>query len=61
MTIAEVNKKYNVNLPEILMPDEIGNPEKWEKEGMKSPLFVFIIFLWEMEVLWKKVLILKEN
>ena len=32
MTIAEVNKKYNVNLPEILMPDEIGNPEKWEKE-----------------------------
>ena len=33
MTIAEVNKKYNTNLPEILMPDEIGNPEKWEKEG----------------------------
>ncbi len=33
MTIAEVNKKYNVNLPEILMPDEIGNPGKWEKEG----------------------------
>ncbi len=33
MTIAEVNKKYNSNIPEILKADEIGNPEKWEKEG----------------------------
>lgn len=33
MTINEVNRKYNTNIPEILKPEEICNPEKWEKEG----------------------------
>ncbi len=33
MTIEELNKKYNTNIPEAVLPDEIGNPEKWEKEG----------------------------
>ena len=33
MTIAELNKKYNTNIPETIKPDEIGNPELWEKEG----------------------------
>ena len=33
MTIKELNEKYNTNIPEILKPEEIGNPELWEKEG----------------------------
>ncbi len=33
MTIAEVNKQYGSNIPEVLQPGEAGNPERWEKEG----------------------------
>lgn len=33
MNISELNKKYNTNIPEILKPEEIGNPGIWEKEG----------------------------
>jgi len=33
MTIAELNRKYNTNIPEILKSEEIGNPELWEREG----------------------------
>ncbi|MGN1059490.1 MAG: hypothetical protein ACI4QW_03580, partial [Clostridia bacterium] len=33
MTIAEVNQKYGSNIPEIVKPEEIGNPERWEREG----------------------------
>ena len=35
MTIAEVNQKYQVNIPEVLKPEEIGNPQKWETGGRK--------------------------
>lgn len=33
MSVLEVNKKYNSNVPEHIMPEEIGNPSLWEKEG----------------------------
>ncbi len=35
MKIEELNRKYQVNIPEILKPGEIGNPEKWEMEGRR--------------------------
>lgn len=35
MTNVEANWKYHVNIPEVLKAEEIGNPEKWEKEGRK--------------------------
>ena len=33
MNIEELNRKYQVNIPQILRTEEIGNPELWEKEG----------------------------
>lgn len=33
MTVAEVNQKFQTNIPEILRPEEIGNPQIWAKEG----------------------------
>lgn len=33
MTIKELNEKFNTNIPEILKPEEVGNPELWEKQG----------------------------
>lgn len=33
MTVNEVNQKYGSNIPEILKPNEIGDPKQWETEG----------------------------
>ncbi len=35
MTVQEVNKKHNTNIPEILKEKEIGDKKAWEKEGRK--------------------------
>ncbi len=35
MKAAGLNQKFQTNIPEVLQPDEVGNPEKWETEGRK--------------------------
>ena len=32
-TVNELNRKYQTNLPDLLLPEEIGNPQLWEAQG----------------------------
>lgn len=33
MTVNELNLKYQTNLPQLLLPEEVGNPRLWESQG----------------------------